>query len=194
VTAQLAELVRQHRYDVVQVEYWYMARLFPGIDGSIFKAIDTNDVLSDRQRQEMVRRYGPRLPARRRRELAKYRELEIRHLRLADLLIAISPADRAAYADLGLGNDTVLIPIGQDLEHFKNGASPRRKDDVVLFYGNMGARSNIDAFHRLWRDIFPRIKRAVPNARLLASTTDGASSSPDTSTTSAAGWPRPRWP
>jgi glycosyltransferase involved in cell wall biosynthesis len=167
VTAQLADLVRRHRYDVVQVEYWYMARLFEAIDAGVFKAIDTNDVLHERQHQEMVRRDGDRLPARRRRELATYRELEIRHLGLADLVIAISAADHATFAGLGLGDKSVLIPIGQDLDHFRDDAATRDKGDVVLFYGNMGARGNGDAFGRLWRDIFPRIKRAVPGARLL---------------------------
>jgi len=167
VTAQLGDLVRQKRYDVVQVAYWYMARLFEGIGGGAFKAVDTLDVLSDKRRQEIEREHGGRVPARRRRELDRYRDLEIRCLRLADLVIAISGADQRAFADLALGNDTLLVPIGQDLAHFAPAGPAARVDDVVLFYGNMGSLSNRHAFVRLWRDIFPGIRQAVPGARLL---------------------------
>jgi glycosyltransferase involved in cell wall biosynthesis len=167
VTAQVADIVRQNRYDIVQAEYWYMAGVFEAIDAGIFRAIDTHDVLFDKVRQEMARRHGDRLPARERRAQAKYRALEIAHLELADLVISISAADHETFIDLGLDAKTLLVPTGQDLDHFRAREPAERKDDVVLFYGNMGGRSNIDAFFRLWQDIFPSIKRAVPRARLL---------------------------
>ena len=138
VTAQVADIVRRNRYDIVQAEYWYMARVFDAIDAGIFKAIDTLDVLFDKVRQEMARRHGDRLPARQRRAQAKYRSLEIAHLELADLVISISAADHETFIDLGLGAKTLLVPIGQDLDHFRAREPAGRKDDVVLFYGNMG--------------------------------------------------------
>src|SRR5215468_1447857 len=137
VLAQLAELVDRHRYDVVQAEYWYMGRLFERIGAGVFTAIDTHDVLSDRERQQVFRRHDDDPPPRARRALATYRELEIRCLRLADLVIAISADDQAAFAGLELGNQTLLVPIGQDLDRFTPDGAAVAKDDVVLFYGNL---------------------------------------------------------
>src|SRR5262249_47253128 len=132
-----------------------------------FTAIDTHDVLSDRERQQVFRRHDDDPPPRARRALATYRELEIRCLRLADLVIAISADDQAAFAGLELGNQTLLVPIGQDLDRFTPDGAAVAKDDVVLFYGNLGGHNNVQAFFRMWRAIFPLIRQRVPGARLL---------------------------
>src|SRR5689334_17258094 len=64
VMSQLAAIVARNRYDVVQAEYWYMAQLFDRIDRDIIRVVDTHDVLFDKKRQELERRYGAHPPAR----------------------------------------------------------------------------------------------------------------------------------
>ncbi|MES2352836.1 MAG: glycosyltransferase family 4 protein [Pseudomonadota bacterium] len=167
IMAQLANIVKRNHYDVVQAEYWYMGKLFEFIDADIYKTIDTHDVLFDKKRQEIFHQYNDNPPVSKRQELAKYRELELKYLKLADLIISISMADKQTFDNLHLGNDNLLVPIGQDVEHFKNGALLNPQENVVLFYGSMGGQENIDAFFRLWRGIFPRIKQMVPDAKLL---------------------------
>lgn len=167
VLSQLTGIVQNAQYDVVQAEYWYMAQIFDRLEPRIFKAIDTHDVLFDKKRQELARDYGPNPPALKLRALGKYRELEIACLKRADLLIAVSSADLRTFADLKLGNQRLLVAVGQDLDYFTDRSGRDRKENIVLFYGSMGGNENIDAFFRFWVRIWPTIRAAVPDARLL---------------------------
>src|ERR1700704_2578748 len=63
VMSQLARIVHHNRYDIVQAEYWYMAQLFDRIPRDVIKVIDTHDVLFDKKRQELERRYQGAPPA-----------------------------------------------------------------------------------------------------------------------------------
>jgi|GEM_PF-2286535 len=167
VMAQLANIIKRNRYDIVQAEYWYMAKIFGFIDPGIFKVIDTHDVLFDKKRQQIFQRYSQHLPFFKRSEVDVYRELEIQHLKLADMIISISSADQRMLTDLHLGNQNLLMPIGQDIDYFKVDTTIGKKDNIVLFYGSMGGQENIDGFFRLWNQIMPLLKRRVPNVKLL---------------------------
>ena len=165
VMRQLAALVAEQRYDVVQAEYWYMGQLFDRIDRSIFKTIDTHDVLSDKLRQEAHQAYGDLLPHSVVRALETYRRLEADCLRKADLVVAVSEPDQRAFRTLALRRDPMLVTVGQDLEYFKPQPTVQQ-EKAVLFYGSMGGEQNIHAFFRFWKGIFPAIKAAVPGVRL----------------------------
>jgi glycosyltransferase involved in cell wall biosynthesis len=59
----------------------------------------------------------------------------------------------------------VVIPNGVDMDYFTpTGYEP--EDPVLMFIGNYDYPPNLDAALRLVRDIFPRIKQAVPSSRL----------------------------
>jgi glycosyltransferase involved in cell wall biosynthesis len=166
VMAQLKSIASQNDYDVVQAEYWYMAQLFRHLDPRVFKAIDTHDVLFDKKLQEVTRRHHGSPSRSALREVERYRMLEISCLKLADLVIAVSAADLAAFRALELGNESMLVPVGQDMEYFQD-RSVAEKERVVLFYGSMGGAHNIEAFFRFWNRIFPAIRSRVPEAKLL---------------------------
>jgi glycosyltransferase involved in cell wall biosynthesis len=166
VMSQLARIVRHNHYDIVQAEYWYMAQLFDRIPSDIIKVVDTHDVLFDKKRQELGQRYEGAPPAGKLKALQKYRALELACLRRADLLLAISAPDQKVFTDLGFGERTMLVTVGQDLEYFQD-SSGGHKDNVVVFYGSMGGNENIAAFSRFWDHIWPLITREVPSARLL---------------------------
>ena len=165
-TSAIAGIMRATRYDIVQAEYWFMAKCLDSAERSVLKVIDTHDVLFDKLTQTLGQKYGETLPFLASRELARYKELETRYLKYADLLLSISPADRELFARLGIINQTLLIPSGQNVGHF-NAFKEQPKDGVILFYGSMGGQENIDAFFRLWHKIFPLIKEKLPNAKIL---------------------------
>ena len=162
----LADIMRATRYDIVQAEYWFMAKCLTLPDYPVLKVIDTHDVLFDKLAQTLRQKYGAKLPFFAARELKRYKELEIQLLKFSDLLLTISPADDQLFAKLGITSQTILVPSGQDVGYF-NALRAQPNEDVILFYGSMGGQENIDAFFRLWNKIFPYIKERVPTAKIL---------------------------
>jgi len=83
---------------------------------------------------------------------------EARAARGAAVLLATTPAD-AAHLPAGtraVANGVTLLPRG-----------PSERAPAVAFTGRLMYRPNLLAARRLLRDIWPRVRRAVPDARLL---------------------------
>jgi glycosyltransferase involved in cell wall biosynthesis len=142
-----------------------MAEVFRHINPYTFKAIDTVDVLFDKKRQSFENKFGSVLPGSKQKELQKYKELELEHLELADLLISISEVDNNTFLEYHISGKKIVIPIGQPVEHFTNYT---KSDDgrTILFYGSMGGRENIDAFFRFWKNIYPAVKEKIPDVKV----------------------------
>lgn len=165
-TSAIAEILRTTRYDVVQAEYWFMSRCLEATDYSVFKVIDTHDVLFDKLSQTLNQKFGDDLPVLAKRELERYKQLENKQLEHADLLIAIARADLELLNKIHPAKKIVLVPSGQDINYF-NAKKDLPNTDTILFYGSMGGKENIDAFFRVWHKIFPLIKNKVPHAKML---------------------------
>ena len=165
-TSAIAEIMRTTRYDVVQAEYWFMSKCLEATDNSVFKVIDTHDVLFDKLTQTLNQKFGDNLPYLAKRELDRYKQLENKQLEHADLLIAIARADLELFSKIHPAKSIILVPSGQDISYF-NAHKAQPNTDTILFYGSMGGKENIDAFSRVWHKIFPLIKNKVPHARIL---------------------------
>ena len=162
---KLFALIERNRYDIVQIEYWFMGEWLPKLKGIKTRVIDTHDILFAKKEQELRNRYGERLPASQAKLLATYRELEIRSLRLADLIVFITAADRESLSGLDLAGENVIVATGQNIDYFEKYVS-RPVDDMILFYGAMSGKPNIDAFYRLRNQILPLIKKDIPGVKL----------------------------
>lgn len=82
-----------------------------------------------------------------------------------DRTVVLTQQDANALKALNPHTPTVVIPNGVDIEHFTpTGYEP--DEPVFLFIGNYDYAPNLDAALRLVRDIFPRLKEVVPQARL----------------------------
>ncbi len=99
-------------------------------------------------------------------EAPRLARAEERAARGAAVLLATTPADAARLpaGTRAVANGVVLLPAGQ---------SPR--GPVVAFTGRLMYRPNRLAARRLLDDIWPRVKRAAPDARLLL----GGADAPD---------------
>ena len=64
-----------------------------------------------------------------------------------------------------------VIPNGVDTGYFGYQAT-LTSDPVVVFTGNMGYPPNVDTAERLAKDVFPLIRKRVPNAKLLLAGAD----------------------
>ncbi len=81
-------------------------------------------------------------------------------------VVVVSDKDARMLGALNPGLRLEVIPNGVDVEHFTpTGHEPGKP--VLLFTGNFAYWPNVDAAMRLIKQIFPQVKRAVPQAEVL---------------------------
>jgi glycosyltransferase involved in cell wall biosynthesis len=152
-------------YDILFCEYWFWDPhifRFPGL-----KVIDANDVqamrvesLLERTSNPIERLLAPRLAA-------QYRRMETEGLARADLVVATTSRDRAAFERmLPPRVDTLVVPTGLDTDYFVPQAGVEPDPRNVVFYGALSNPMNRDAARWLVEDILPCLRRRVPDVRL----------------------------
>lgn len=82
----------------------------------------------------------------------------------ADLTLVVSPVDAAALKEAAPGARVAVLPNGVDLDHFRPLPDPQKP--VLLFYGHLRYPPNADGIVWFCREIFPRVRDAVPEAEL----------------------------
>jgi glycosyltransferase involved in cell wall biosynthesis len=96
-------------------------------------------------------------------EAAKYQEIELRLARACDLVWSTSDEDKEAIARETHGVRIKVIPTIHPL-HERGKLYTERAH--LLFLGNFAHRPNADAVHHLLRDIFPLVKKSLPDVKL----------------------------
>jgi glycosyltransferase involved in cell wall biosynthesis len=95
----------------------------------------------------------------------KMRRYERKQCLRAARVIAVSDADRGAYANrYGLPSCDV-IPTGVDVDHFLPGGEEERADSLV-FTGSMDWMANQDAIHHFVSTVLPLIRKRRPEVSL----------------------------
>ena len=106
------------------------------------------------------------------REYRLTRQAEIAAWRRATACVAVTEEDRATMHRSVRGLDVRVVPDGAD--HLQPAASRRRLPEALgreaptlVYVGNFAYEPNLDAALHLCRDVFPRVARRVPDARLF---------------------------
>src|SRR5690606_26658192 len=100
------------------------------------------------------------------RRLDKNLRLESEVIKASDLLLPLSQRNLAEFLKISPDKPMLLIPDGADLDHyfsFKSNPEPY----TILFYGAMGSSQNRGAFWRLYKNIFPELKKNFSALKLL---------------------------
>ena len=118
--------------------------------------------LIDRQRVH-TKRLGKRLELRVR--SWRLRKVESRLSQYADACLALSTNDRDHLARLNPGFHCELVPPAVDLARFQPADHPGASPEV-LFIGSCHWPPNLDGLEWFTRDIWPRIRAGIPDARL----------------------------
>ncbi len=86
----------------------------------------------------------------------------------ADGCTVTSRHDRDLLLSLCPGVPTAVVPNGVDLDRFSPapGGGDTTASPLVLFFGSIGYYPNTDAVHWLLDEIWPKIRRSSPTARL----------------------------
>lgn len=150
----LTALAQSRRFDVVIVEYVFFSRALRCFPRQTLRVVDTHDVFSDRHRPFLAR-------------CAPYSgystspRQERRGLLRADVVLAIQDLERALFQQmtnrpvLTVGHIVPLVP-----------PDPQPPGAKLIFIGS-ACETNRDAVKFLLGAILPRIRAAVPGAKLF---------------------------
>ena len=98
-------------------------------------------------------------------EWRKLQAYELSACQRADLVLTVTPNDRDTLIENGIPPDKVdCLPIGVDLGQIKPvNLQPGSK--TILSFATMSWPPNVDAIRHFAREVYPRIKREVPEAQ-----------------------------
>ena len=172
--AHMARLVRENRYDVIQVEGIEMARytlaLNPPRPLLVFDDHNAEYLLQKRAFLTDVRQ--PRRWLGAGYSFVQWQKLvayERRICRMADRVVAVSEADRQALRMILPDLAVAVVPNGVDLEFYRPGIVPPLADagaHALVFTGKMDYRPNVDAVLWFADAVLPLILAQAPDTRL----------------------------
>lgn len=171
VEAAVTDAVRQREPDVIAFEGLETTLGLPRLRaqarrvGLLYDAHNVESLLQARAR-DADRRVPGRWAA------AAYSHLQSVRLRrherdvcrLVDQVTCVSPVDAARLAVFGVTAPPVVVPNGADLVDAPTSGAGALPD--IVFVGALDYRPNRDAVRWLVEAIYPRVRRAVPSARL----------------------------
>jgi len=169
----MARLVRETRYDVIQVEGIEMApyalALNPPRPLLVFDDHNAEYLLQKRAFLTDVRQ--PRRWLGAGYSFVQWRKLvsyERRICRMADRVVAVSEADRQALQMILPDLAVAVVPNGVDLEFYRPGIVPPLADagaHMLVFTGKMDYRPNVDAVLWFADAVLPLILAQAPDTR-----------------------------
>jgi polysaccharide biosynthesis protein PslH len=99
-------------------------------------------------------------------EAAKMARYERRAVNRFHHVIAVSEQDREHMTEMTDAARISVVLTGVDLRQFRATLGVRATRPVIVFVGSMDWEANIDGVDFFCRDIWPQVKRAVPDATL----------------------------
>ncbi|MBN1826478.1 MAG: glycosyltransferase [Candidatus Eisenbacteria bacterium] len=167
VARETARLLEGDHFDVVLLDTLFTAYLIPLIRESARK---TPVVLVNHNFESLLfRRYlsgrSPFVRAAGLIELARVRRAEKEAAAAADRVLVLSGRDREGLLELSPEARISVLPPGAPVRPGERIPPPERPD-TVIFLGNYRWEPNRQAARWLAQEIFPRIRRAAPDAEL----------------------------
>jgi len=154
--SRLAELVELWQPDVVQFEYRIMGQFLPVVAGRVpCVLVDQDPAGLDTNRPALL---GPL-------EDRAWRSLGRTASKSVDSLVVLTERDRATVSELSGATRIARIPLGYELPAAPldpEGTNPHS----IVAVGSFIHQPNVDAVHRLAREIFPNVSSRVPAATL----------------------------
>lgn len=157
----LAHYAAAGAWATVQAEFPFLVPAAAAAGAPV--VLDAHNVETD-----LVASFGTSVPPlerlRWRWETAKTARFETNAVRTAAAVCSVSHEDAAALERMG-ARRLVVVPNGVDTSAIPFRAAPA-SEPVAAFVGNLGFRPNAAAADELAGEIWPRVRQAVPGARL----------------------------
>ena len=161
---EVAGLVEKESYDVIVCDFVFAAGVIPW-KSSCPKVLFTHNVEAQiwKRHADVAKNpvwklvsWGEYLKMRR------YEEWCVRH---SDHVLAVSDADRAAFARIVPSDKLTVIATGVDTDYFRPAATASSPNSLV-FTGSMDWMPNEDAILYFGKEILPRLRSAVPDLKV----------------------------
>ncbi len=163
---QLLKLIKENNYDIFQMEYWYLGGMIYKLKKSVFKVIDSIAMVEEIQETSKKKGKGFFENTFDQRMFKRSIKQQRKAFLDSNLVLAISQQGMDIMKDKYTNINTMLIPIGQDINHFGDFVvNPDSK--TIVFYGTMGSQQNLRAFSRLWKKIIPLMIGKIPDLKLI---------------------------
>ena len=163
MAAQIQDLLSANTFDVIHVEGANMGQYVYRLEG-IPKIICPHDSPSANSWQKMLSSQGP---GEKFRNFIRYRKncwVERNIYSQFNHCVVVSEKDKAAIQRHAPNLDITVMTNGVDLEYY--GYRPYSgPDHKIVFTGSMSYAPNVDAALFFYREIFPLVRQAVPDAR-----------------------------
>jgi len=176
-TAKLSNLLRRHRYDLIQIESLEMATYLPVIQehtpdtpliyDSFNAEYDLQRTIYDAERRSL----HPRNLVGALYSLVQWRRLtrfERDVCQTVNHVIAVSEADADAFHRLAPGVPVSVVPNGIDTAPYAtHDTSLDLGDNALVFTGSMGYRPNVDAALWFAEYVLSAIRARIPDAKFF---------------------------
>ncbi len=164
VRRRVLALINQEKYDVIVCDFMAAAGAIPWTS-PVPKVLFTHNVEATIWQRHYEVAANPIWKAISWLEWKKMENAEHRYLHLADHVLTVSEADRDAFAHIVAPAKLSVIPTGVDVEYFQPLALEETPNSIV-FTGSMDWLPNEDAMIHFLAEIFPLIRRQLPDATL----------------------------
>lgn len=166
VQQAIARRVATSQCDVIYMFGWGMKRYVDRVADipAVFDIVDNPVVHTERRIKETSGLLGK---ARAIKELMMMRRMVERELAQVQDIIMVSGQDAAALRPLCPRSRITVVPNGVDSEFFRPGPADPNQAPVLIFTGVMSYGPNVSAMLYFCQDIYPLIRREMPNVSLL---------------------------
>ncbi|MEM8523572.1 MAG: glycosyltransferase [Bacteroidota bacterium] len=100
------------------------------------------------------------------REYQRVVKYEPQIVRPFERILMISPHDKKAISPNHIDHKVFYNPHGVDVDYYAEDLKLQRDPNTIIMNGDFGVPTNIDGALHFYKDIFPKIKTAIPTAKL----------------------------
>ena len=164
---KLNRMVKEENYDCIIAEYSFMGQYLyrnKGLPEQVVRVISVHECYTD-ARLKVFKVKGLSLEG-----LKAYlhylqlRKYEFEMYRSADKVLTLTERDRDILLSYAPDLRINVVPHGVDVEYFMpKGWKPR--GNAVCYLGNFGHEPNVDAVLYFYREIYPSVKREIPDVK-----------------------------
>ncbi len=168
---RIREAVRAFAPAAIQIEYLQMGlycrdlRRMRGSDPAPRLILNSHELGSVPRERHAALAPNPATGALHRWEARAWRRYQVDATSWADHTLCVTPEDHALYAAMG-GRNLVTMPLGMDTEAITPDRAPAT-GPLLLFVGSFQHRPNRSAVAFLLDRVWPRVRAALPAARLV---------------------------
>jgi glycosyltransferase involved in cell wall biosynthesis len=161
---KIAQLIQQEKFDGVVCDFLAASLTFPvSLWGkTILFQHNVETVLWDRMLSSEPSRLKRLLY---RIEAGRMRRYECSSIGQFRHVIAVSEQDRAYMSRFMPAENISVVPTGVNLDQYRPATGGQANEPLVMFTGTMNFEPNMDGVEYFCREIWPRVLKAVPNAR-----------------------------